>query len=309
MLDAWEPNNYIRLKANPLYFAGRANFDTVTFWVIPDSNTMLANFMAGKLDVSVPGMGLDDPDQANVLRERAGDKFFVQYIASAYTEHLEINFSKSQAAQDVRLRQALQMAINREELNRRVFRGFRVPGYNIVPIDNPFELKTGLETYAYNPAKANELLDEAGYKKGADGIRRDPQGNKLHFVISTTTSSVRAREFPVIQAYWKEIGVETEFKPMASNKFFGDILPRASSTWAWPRPPMTLDSLSRTAGGTRPRFRPPRTAMWGRTACTSATRRWTRRWKARCPPWMRTSARPRSTMPSASSISRFPGFF
>ena len=226
MLDAWEPNNYIRLKANPLYFAGRANFDTVTFWVIPDSNTMLANFMAGKLDVSVPGMGLDDPDQANVLRERAGDKFFVQYIPSAYTEHLEINFSTSQAAQDVRLRQALQMAINREELNRRVFRDFRVPGYNIVPIDNPFELKTGLERYAYNPAKANQLLDEAGYKKGVDGIRRDPQGNKLHFVISTTTSSVRAREFPVIQAYWKEIGVETEFKPMASNKFFGDILPK-----------------------------------------------------------------------------------
>jgi len=226
MLDAWEPNNYIRLKANPLYFAGRPNFDTVTFWVIPDSNTMLANFMAGKLDVSVPGMGLDDPDQANILRERAGSTFFVQYIASAYIEHLEINMTTSQAAQDVRVRQALQMAIDRDELDRRVFRGFRIPAHNIVPIDNPFELKTGLDPYAYNPAKANALLDEAGYKKGSDGIRRDPSGNKLHFVISTTTSSVRAREFPVIQAYWKEIGVETEFKPMASSKFFGDILPK-----------------------------------------------------------------------------------
>jgi len=226
MLDAWEPNNYIRLKANPVYFAGRPNFDTVTFWIIPDSNTMLANFMAGKLDVSVPGMGLDDPDQANVLRERAGNTFFVQYIASAYVEHLEINMDVSQAAQDVRVRQALQMAIDRNELNRRVFRGFRIPATNIVPINNPFELKTGLDPYAYNPTKANELLDEAGYKKGTDGIRRDPKGNKLHFVISTTTSSVRAREFPVIQAYWKAIGVETEFKPMASSKFFGDILPK-----------------------------------------------------------------------------------
>ena len=226
MLDAWEPNNYIRLKANPLYFAGRANFDTVTFWIIPDSNTMLANFMAGKLDVSIPGMGLDDPDQANVLRQRAGNTFFVQYIASAYTEHLEINMDVSQAAQDVRVRQALQMAIDRDELNRRVFRSFRVPSNNIVPINNPFELKTGLDPYAYNPTKANQLLDAAGYKKGADGIRRDPKGNKLHFVISTTTSAVRAREFPVIQAYWKAIGVETEFKPIASDKFFGDILPK-----------------------------------------------------------------------------------
>ena len=226
MLDTWEQNNYIRLKANPLYFAGRPNFDTVTFWVIPDSNTILANYMAGKLDVSVPGMGIDDPDQANILRERAGSMYFVQYIPSAYIEHLEVNMDVSQAGQDMRVRQALQIAIDRDELNRRVFRGFRIPAYNIVPINNPFELKTGLDPYAYNSTKANELLDDAGYKKGPDGIRLDPKGNKLHFVISTTTSSVRAREFPVIQAYWKAIGVETEFKPMASNKLFGDILPK-----------------------------------------------------------------------------------
>jgi peptide/nickel transport system substrate-binding protein len=226
MLDAWVPNNYIRLKANPYYFAGRPNFDTVTFWIIPDSNTILANFVAGKLDVSIPGLGIDDPNQADILRKTAGSTFFVQYIAAASVEVLAINFDVSQAGQDVRVRQALLMAIDRNELNRRVFNSFRIPATNIVPINNPFDLKTGLDPYTYNPAKANELLDTAGYKEGADGIRRDPKGNKLHFVISTTTSTVRAREFPVIQAYWKAIGVETEFKPMQSNKFFGDILPK-----------------------------------------------------------------------------------
>ena len=116
---------------------------------------------------------------------------------------------------DIRVRHALQMAINLEEARDNYFSGFgewqptgvigpAVTGYNN-PFDTwPAELK---KFWSYNPAGAERLLDEAGYPRGADGVR---------FQTSIMTNGDRADVgyMELVAGYWKEIGVEAEIEAL-----------------------------------------------------------------------------------------------
>ncbi len=74
----------------------------------------------------------------------------------------------------------------------------------------------------YDPGKAAEMLDGAGWKKGADGIRAK-NGVKLQFTMSTTAGSkAREQAQAMVQAGWKEIGVAMEIKNMPASVVWGE---------------------------------------------------------------------------------------
>ena len=224
MVDAWESNNYVRLVANPNYWGGQPMIKNVTFKIIPDSTVILTHFIAGDIDVAAPGMAIESADQANILQKQASNKYTVTFIPSIYWEHITVNFAKSQAGQDYRVRQALQYALDRNELNRKVFQGTRVIVDNWATPGGP-QFNDTLGNYPYDLAKAQQLLLDAGWKLDANGRRLDKNGKPVTLVISSTTSPVRAKEFPVIQADWAKLGIETTYKPISATKFFGDVLP------------------------------------------------------------------------------------
>ena len=115
---------------------------------------------------------------------------------------------------DVRVRRALQMAINLEEINRTYWRGYaettpqtwmssQFLGY-VVPFEDwPEETK---QYYRYDPAAAEALLDEVGLKRGADGIRLSTT-----LLMHTGSSEGGALDHSyVVKEYWKAIGIELE---------------------------------------------------------------------------------------------------
>ena len=91
---------------------------------------------------------------------------------------------------DPRVRQALRLALNRQELVDKVEHGVGIVQDSATPVNAPYFVDLG--TTPYDPAKANALLDEAGWTRGADGIRAK-NGVKLELNVATRAGTTRHR--------------------------------------------------------------------------------------------------------------------
>lgn len=114
---------------------------------------------------------------------------------------------------DVRFRYAMSLAINRDEVNETLFLGLGTPEQALpqnVPYVSEEDKKFMTE---YDPKRANELLDEMGLKKGADGIRMRSDGKPLTILWEYTLQYVWSPEFPALIAeYWQDVGVNVLLK-------------------------------------------------------------------------------------------------
>ncbi len=120
---------------------------------------------------------------------------------------------------DMKVREALSMAIDRQTLVDVGYGAGGEPSCNVVPApaawasDNTGCLKQDLEG-------AKKLLDEAGWVPGADGIR-EKDGKKLHILYQTTVNPVRQDFQALIKDWWTSIGVDVELKAIDPSVFFG----------------------------------------------------------------------------------------
>ncbi|MDQ7080411.1 MAG: peptide ABC transporter substrate-binding protein [Paracoccaceae bacterium] len=121
---------------------------------------------------------------------------------------------------DKAVRQALSMAIDRKLL---VEVGYGKAGKvtcNVVPAPAIYNSPNNESCKTQDIAGANALLDAAGWKKGADGIR-SKNGVRLSILYQTSTNAVRQDFQELIKSWWKQIGVETELKNIDAAVFFG----------------------------------------------------------------------------------------
>jgi len=76
-----------------------------------------------------------------------------------------------------------------------------------------------MDVCQYNIAQANQLLDQAGWTRGADGIRQK-DGVRMHVVYQTTVNSLRQKEQDIVKQGWEQIGAEVELKSVDAGVFF-----------------------------------------------------------------------------------------
>lgn len=156
----WTPNVRVLLEANDDFFLGRPLIDGIEFVVVPDAATALAQFEAGELDaVAVPAGDLERIQNDPTLSEQ------LQYYTRAQLQYLGFNQSQFEPFQDVRVRQAFSHAIDREVLTTQILNGTWLTAQGLVPPNIP-EHNPDLLGYTYDPARAQELLAEAGYPNG-----------------------------------------------------------------------------------------------------------------------------------------------
>ncbi|MFN8498340.1 MAG: peptide ABC transporter substrate-binding protein [Anaerolineae bacterium] len=168
----------------------------------------------------------------NPLVSSAGSKGELVTALSSNVERLLINFAdpnkevngarsepstKHPILSDLKVRQALALAIDNTQIANQLYGKAGAPTCNIV-VGVP-DLESKNTTCAQNIDKANALLDEAGWKKGADGIR-EKDGQKLKLVYQTTVNPVRQATQDLIKAQWAKIGVDTELKAINAGVFF-----------------------------------------------------------------------------------------
>jgi oligopeptide transport system substrate-binding protein len=156
----WRPNVHIVLEANDDFFLGRPAVDRVEFVVVPEASTALAQFEAGELDVvPVPASDLARVSEDPVLSEQ------LAYFTRAQLRYAGMNQSMFEPFQDVRVRQAFNHAIDRETIVQAILNDAWTVATGLVPPNIP-EYNADLAGYTYDPARAQELMAEAGYPGG-----------------------------------------------------------------------------------------------------------------------------------------------
>jgi peptide/nickel transport system substrate-binding protein len=217
----WKSDQYIMLKRNPDYFGKeQPRIETLVFKVVPDTNGLLAQFKKGEIDV-YPNA------QANQYRElmnmkKGGAKIRV-FKKPAFTYmHADFNL-RHPALREKAVRQALCYSFPKQKFIATVLDGVGTPAYsNIVPMS--WAYNPNVKQYGYNPAKAKQLLDESGWKPGANGVR-EKNGVKLEFKISTNAGNkIREKFNEIAKQEWEAIGAKVEIRNYESSAFFGDIL-------------------------------------------------------------------------------------
>jgi peptide/nickel transport system substrate-binding protein len=236
-IKAWVEGAYISLEPNPYWFGWAGSKPLVKefqYKWYPDTNTLMMNIISGAVDVSLIGLGATEAENA----KKAAKNVKFQYIPSTFWEHLELN-TTDPILSDLRVRKAILLAIDREEIVRKVHRGARRVSKNIffleVDLTKPIKLVPD-----YNPKEAARLLDEAGWKLGADGYRYK-DGKKLTLELSTTTRQDRKDQATIIQKNLKDVGIDLQLKFLAASYFFGTYTTRRMfqiAMFAWGGDPL-----------------------------------------------------------------------
>ena len=203
-------------KRNMDYHRGAPAIETVIHKFVPDQTVLYTQFKTGEIDV----LGLHGvPPVRNEEARNLKGKDALE-TPQPWVEFIYFNCGKPQFQEKV-VRQALYYAVDKEKWIKDIYYGLppRTLSY-LHP--NHWAYNQNLEDPGYNPEKAAAMLEAAGWKKGADGIR-EKNGVKLQFTMSTTAGSkAREQAQAMIQANWKEIGVAMEIKNMPASVVWGE---------------------------------------------------------------------------------------
>jgi peptide/nickel transport system substrate-binding protein len=128
---------------------------------------------------------------------------------------------------DPKVREALALAIDRETMARQLYGATGEAAANV--LTTPSDMLSKSNKVEFDLARANRILDEAGYARGGDGVRVEPQsGKRMKVVLQTATNSLRQKQQVLVKDGWGKLGVEVELKTIDSSVFFGS--PTGGST-------------------------------------------------------------------------------
>ncbi|WP_230465637.1 ABC transporter substrate-binding protein [[Actinomadura] parvosata] len=222
-------DNYVKLQANPNYWRGKPKIDELQVIFYDNPQAAIAGLKNGDIDL----LGRMTPQEFEGIQNNPNiEAWNTQGRRASY---LQINHGATTsddkpigdghpALKDVKVRQALHYAIDKQKLVDEVQNGLaKVADGSIVPpmYKDFFWEATGDTKVTYDPAKANKILDDAGYKKGADGIRTMPDGKRKlewRFTIHTDTP-IEDKLAEYMTGFLKEIGVTLTTVKLDSSKF------------------------------------------------------------------------------------------
>lgn len=159
-LVSWNPTSKVVLKRNPNYYGTKPAFENVTYLVLPDDAMKLAALQSGEVDAA---FGVDPVDMPEL---QSNSQFNVGSTEGTTVAELRFNTQQGQPTADVRVREAINYAINREAITESIYRGLVKPAATEVLPPGYDGYDSQLQPWPYDPAKARELLKEAGYGSG-----------------------------------------------------------------------------------------------------------------------------------------------
>lgn len=215
--QSWVPGASITLVRNPNWVGPKPHLDKIVFKIIPDANTLLTNTQSGGLNVYAG----DAVQQVPQLKTIPGAQ--LHYGNSSLFESLFVNF-RNPILRDVRVRQALEMGIDRPQMVTDVIRGtgtLLAADQSVASWGNDPKI----QPWPFDIKKAAQLLNEAGWKMSSNGYRYK-NGKELELTYITTAGNPARQENQQLSQYTlKQIGVKISIKDVPAVALFGSILP------------------------------------------------------------------------------------
>ncbi|WP_167886176.1 MULTISPECIES: ABC transporter substrate-binding protein [unclassified Thermococcus] len=203
----WVKGDHITLVANENYFKGRPGIDKIIYKIIPDSSAALQAFLAGEGDV----LGQRPPlTEIPRLKSTPGVSVSIRPVPSRW--YLGFNL-KRPYLQDVRVRQAIAYAINKEEIVEKAENGLGYPAEGTYVPAIKWAFNPNAKLPEYNPEKAKQLLDEAGFKDiNGDGFRETPDGKPLELRLLYFTGSDTNAICTLIKEQLQKVGLKVKLE-------------------------------------------------------------------------------------------------
>ena len=226
----FKPGDMVRAEANPDYhIPNQPYFDTLEMKGGGDAvSAARAVLQTGEYDYAW-NMQVED---AILKRLETGGKGEVHVVPGGNIEFIQLNSTdpwtevdgerssintKHPAFSDPAVRQAMMLLVDRKSVQDHIYGRTGVATANF--LNNPERFNSKNTKFELNVAKANEILDKAGWKKGADGIR-EKGGVKLKFVYQTSINAPRQKTQAIIKQAAQQAGIDLELKSVVASVFF-----------------------------------------------------------------------------------------
>ena len=209
------------LTPNPTFGGHKSTLNKLIFQYEGSADAEFAALRSGTI-----GLGYLDPSQWNSRNSllQMGYTIVPAYNFGYY--FIELNLQKGSplysAFNDLKVREALEYAMNQNEIDQDIYHGFAPPLYGPIPSQpkTVFYDPSLNNLFAYNPAKAKQLLESDGWKLENGVMTKD--GQKLQFTMLVSSGSESTiQEAELVQQDWKQIGVDVTLQEMPFNQEIG----------------------------------------------------------------------------------------
>ena len=218
LIDEWKHGSYVRMVKNPDYWGTAPTVDEILYEFYTNADTMTQDLKSGNIDAAygVPPAQYDQVAKLDGFQGFRGNLYTWDYVCfNCYDQPSSLGHP---VLRDVKFRQALNWAVDKERLVAIGWNGFARPATSIMPpgewpagFDAHYEPTAG-EAYGFDIAKANQLLDEAGYTdSNGDGIREYKGKNIKLRLMSRTQSAESQSEGKLIAGWFKQCGLDIKY--------------------------------------------------------------------------------------------------
>lgn len=220
MLEEWVSNDYILFRAYENYWQGRPYLDTFVHRIVPSQAVLAQQLRTGEIDIAYLQAsdleGMQDEPSLNIVTFDSARTVWYGY---------QLDPERTTLFQDKAVRQALFYALDREPMVEVLEFGLgQVATGMMTPISWAYDPDAIELHYEHDQDLANQLLDDAGWELGDDGVRVK-DGQRLSFTMHTFSGNDQMEQYIVVmQQQWAEIGVELIPQFEESNAFTSRLL-------------------------------------------------------------------------------------
>jgi len=197
------------IERNDAYWGAKAKIPKVRFAVVPDVTTRALELRKGSVDLAINSLSAD-----MVAALRKEPQLVIRSEPGTVYTYLAFNL-RDPILQDVRVRQALAYALNREKMIHYLWRDLAKTAPSILPPAH-WAFAKAVRQYPYDPARANQILDEAGYLK-KDGVR-------FRLTMKTSTEETTRLLAAVLQQELRDVGIVLDIRSFEFATFYSDVV-------------------------------------------------------------------------------------
>ena len=224
-------------ERNPNWYGPKPHIDGYGLQFFANDDAMVTALKNGEIDAveGLPNTSMDAVKQAGMTVANVPGEEFHDFIFNSNPKK-----PNNRELLDPKVRTAFEYAMNRQQIVKTALLGAGQPGSSIVPpASGGGWFDQNLDVIPYDPAKANQILDQLGYKKGPDGIRV-ANGHPMSYQVIFPSSGASERTFEIIQHELSTVGIKLTLRTMDGSAAWnaitapnGKYLNYDLSMWDW----------------------------------------------------------------------------